>query len=125
VGRVTAADRSPRAARLCVDLADFERLVSRGREALSAGDATGAVSLQNEALALWRGPVLQDLGLAHGGAPDQLQFLQSPSVDLNEPLASGRGPQLAGRPVPQLLELVSQHPFRGMHTRYSFGRVGE
>ena len=44
-----------------VDLADFERLVSRGRDALSAGDPAGAVVALNEALALWRGPVLEDL----------------------------------------------------------------
>jgi DNA-binding SARP family transcriptional activator len=54
------------------DLADFERLVSRGRDTLSAGDPAEAVVLLDEALALWRGPVLDVLagrGVRSGGGP--------------------------------------------------------
>ena len=61
---------------LCVepgqlDLHRFERLVSEGRAALSAGDAQAASAALTEALALWRGPPLADLSFeafAPGGA---------------------------------------------------------
>jgi DNA-binding SARP family transcriptional activator len=95
-----------------VDLADFERLVSRGREALSAGDPAGAVVSLDEALALWRGPVLEDLAGAG--------FVQVEARRLDELRLAARelwalaGLALGGVPglVPQLLELVGEHPFR-------------
>lgn len=52
--------------RLCadpdaVDLHRFDRLTGEGAQALADGDAAGAAALLDEALALWRGPVLADL----------------------------------------------------------------
>lgn len=95
-----------------VDLADFERLVSRGRDALSAGDAAGAVALLDEALALWRGPVLEDLA-GEGFVQVEARRLEELQLETRElrataGLARGGAPDL----VPQLLELVSEHPFR-------------
>ena len=95
-----------------VDLADFERLVSRGREALSAGDSAGAVVSLDEALALWRGPVLEDLAGA-GFVQVEARRLEELRLAARElramaGLAGGGAPDL----VPQLLELVSEHPFR-------------
>jgi DNA-binding SARP family transcriptional activator len=94
-----------------VDLADFERLVSRGREALSAGDPAGAVALLDEALALWRGPVLADLADAGFVQVEarRLDELRLAARELRATAGLARGdPDL----VPQLLDLVGEHPFR-------------
>ena len=95
-----------------VDLADFERLVSRGRDALSAGDSAGAEALLDEALALWRGPVLEDLA-GEGFVQVEARRLEELRLEARElramaGLARGGAPDL----VPQLLELASEHPFR-------------
>ena len=95
-----------------VDLADFERLVSRGREALSAGDPADAAVLLDDALALWRGPVLEDLA-GEGFVQVEARRLEELRLEARElramaSLARGGAPDL----VPQLLELVSEHPFR-------------
>jgi predicted ATPase/DNA-binding SARP family transcriptional activator len=45
-----------------VDAAYFERLARDGRGALADGDAEGAAATLAEALAVWRGPVLGDIG---------------------------------------------------------------
>jgi DNA-binding SARP family transcriptional activator len=95
-----------------VDLTDFERLVSRGRHALSAGDAAGAVVALDEALALWRGPVLEDLA-GEGFVQVEARRLEELRLSARElramaGLAGVGGPDL----VPQLLELVSEHPYR-------------
>src|SRR5262249_44795016 len=65
-----------------LDLERFEHLLTQGREAAAAGDATGASGRLQEALDLWRGPALADL--------------------LNEPFAAGGagGPQGGPRRAP-------------------------
>jgi len=45
-----------------VDAGQFEYLLERGREALRLGEAERAARLLAEALSLWRGSVLDDLG---------------------------------------------------------------
>ena len=45
-----------------VDAAQFEHLLELGREALGLGEAERAARLLVEALSLWRGSVLDDLG---------------------------------------------------------------
>ena len=45
-----------------IDVAQFEHLLKRGREALGLGDAERAARLLAEALSVWRGPVLDNLG---------------------------------------------------------------
>ncbi len=94
-----------------VDLADFERLVSRGRQDLSAGDPAGAMVSLDEALALWRGPVSEDLADAGFVQVEarRLEELQLAARELRATAGLARGdPDL----VPQLLALVSEHPFR-------------
>jgi DNA-binding SARP family transcriptional activator/pimeloyl-ACP methyl ester carboxylesterase len=44
------------------DLGGFERLAAEGRSALAAGDAETAAATLREALALWRGPALEEFG---------------------------------------------------------------
>src|SRR6266511_223945 len=45
-----------------LDLHRFDELVNEGRAALAAGEATVAARALREALALWRGPPLAELG---------------------------------------------------------------
>jgi len=45
-----------------VDAARFDRLAAQGRALLAAGDAAGAAECLAEALGLWRGPPLADIG---------------------------------------------------------------
>jgi DNA-binding SARP family transcriptional activator/RecA/RadA recombinase len=59
-----------------LDLAVFEDLHRRGREALGQGDHAAAADLQRQALALWRGPLLSDT--PHGS------LLNSMAVRLTE-----------------------------------------
>jgi DNA-binding SARP family transcriptional activator len=47
---------------LQLDARRFERLLARGRELLAAGAADGAARALSDALDLWRGPPLDDLG---------------------------------------------------------------
>src|SRR3954447_20284382 len=44
-----------------LDLSAFRRATHRGRTLLQAGDAEAAITVLEEALALWRGPFGQDL----------------------------------------------------------------
>ena len=51
-----------------LDAARFQDLAAQGSAALQAGEAPRAVALLREALGLWRGEVLEDLGPDAGGA---------------------------------------------------------
>jgi DNA-binding SARP family transcriptional activator len=101
---------------LTLDVADldaevFAGLVDRGQEALGLGDPAQAAALLGEALALWRGDVLSDLG-----PPD---FADATAARLRElrvvaeetamaaALALGQHREIVGR----LQELVAAHPF--------------
>jgi len=45
-----------------IDVGQFEVLAERGREAMERGDPERAAALLRQALALWRGPALSDIG---------------------------------------------------------------
>jgi YVTN family beta-propeller protein len=95
-----------------IDLGRFEHLVAEGRRALDQHDPSRAAELLREALALWRGPPLQDLTF--------LPFAQTESARLEElrlaaledrieaDLERGRDGEL----VPELERLVAEHPLR-------------
>lgn len=95
-----------------VDADRFERLLTEGRAASARGHLVEAEALLEEALGLWRGEVLSDLG-----APD---YAVAPAADLAEKrllaheacldvqLALGRHVDA----VPALQALVEEHPFR-------------
>ncbi|MFD8379391.1 BTAD domain-containing putative transcriptional regulator [Streptomyces sp. NPDC059679] len=51
-----------------IDLFRFERLAAEGSAAIGAGDPRLAAALLDEAMTLWRGPLLADLPGAAGGA---------------------------------------------------------
>ncbi|MFI1091716.1 AfsR/SARP family transcriptional regulator [Streptomyces sp. NPDC020917] len=114
-----------------VDAHRFQRVAARGRDALAAGDAAGAAALLREALGLWRGPALADVGDAPF-APAQAVRLEEIRVGAVEDrveadLVLGRHREL----VAELGELVTAHPLRerlraqSMRALYGSGRQSE
>jgi DNA-binding SARP family transcriptional activator len=92
-----------------IDLHDFERLVERAH---ATGRPAEARPLLDEALALWRGPALTDLGDApvrHIEAP-RLEEMRLAAVEARAEALLGLGE--GARLVPELLRLVAQHPLR-------------
>ena len=95
-----------------LDAHEFERLVAEGREALAAGDAERAAATLREALALWRGPPLDELA-SLPFAPPEIQRLEEQRLAALEArveadLAAGRHAELVG----ELQRLTSRHPWR-------------
>ncbi|MFG2623840.1 BTAD domain-containing putative transcriptional regulator [Streptomyces sp. NPDC048473] len=90
-----------------VDLYRFERLAGEGARALGQGDAAKAVTVLDDALALWRGPALADLpdrgALAARWAARRLDARRS---RLAAALALGR----ADEALPELVALCAEHP---------------
>ncbi|MFE6407024.1 BTAD domain-containing putative transcriptional regulator [Streptomyces sp. NPDC057837] len=95
-----------------VDAVRFERLVAAGRN--RAEDAPRRARLLSEALALWRGAALQDVGLQDSAAFDaaaaRLEALRLAATEewVDAEIALGRGAEL----VAQLTDLVAAHPLR-------------
>ena len=101
---------------LALDPADldaevFAGLVDRGQEALGIGDPAHAAALLGEALALWRGDVLSDLGPPDfaDAAVARLGELRvvAEETAMAAALALGQHREVVGR----LQELVAAHPF--------------
>ncbi|MFG3251942.1 BTAD domain-containing putative transcriptional regulator [Streptomyces sp. NPDC048187] len=88
-----------------VDLFVFERLVRQGTTALAHGDAGTAARCLDEALALWRGPVLADLP-GHATGPEALH-LEATRTRIEAGLRLGD----AHGAVPRLRELLTAHPY--------------
>ena len=95
-----------------VDAVRFERLVVAGRA--RSGDGSGRVRLLREALGLWRGAALQDVGLRDSAALDaaavRLEELRLTATEerADAEAALGRGAEL----VTELTDLVAAHPLR-------------
>jgi DNA-binding SARP family transcriptional activator/pimeloyl-ACP methyl ester carboxylesterase len=113
-----------------LDVARFERLLARGREALSAGDAAKAAELLVGGLALWRGPALREFSepfATHEGA--RLEELRLVALEwrIEADLALGRHADV----VPELETLTGRHPLRErlrvqhMLALYRSGRHGD
>jgi DNA-binding SARP family transcriptional activator/DNA-binding beta-propeller fold protein YncE len=94
-----------------LDAERFERLAGEGRRLLADGKAEAAERLA-AALALWRGPALEDLAYeAFAKADiDRLEELRLQALEdrIDAELALGRHEALVG----ELRELVMQHPLR-------------
>jgi DNA-binding SARP family transcriptional activator len=95
-----------------LDLAQFERLVAEGRQALAGGAARTAAGLLRQALGLWRGPALADLA-AEPFARNQAAHLEERRLGaledrLDADLASGGHGELVG----ELEALAAAHPLR-------------
>ncbi|WUH92176.1 winged helix-turn-helix domain-containing protein [Streptomyces sp. NBC_00433] len=114
-----------------VDAHRFQRLSAQGREALASGEPALAARLLREALALWRGPALVDVGDAPFAAAQvvRLEELRTGAVEdrIEAELALGRHRSL----VAELGELVAAHPLRErlrgqlMRALYGSGRQSE
>ncbi|WP_030987560.1 BTAD domain-containing putative transcriptional regulator [Streptomyces sp. NRRL S-1813] len=95
-----------------VDAVRFERLVIAGQTRTE--DASRRVRLLREALELWRGAAMQDIGLADSAAfdaaVDRLAGLRLTATEerFDAEVTLGRGADL----VPELTELVAAHPLR-------------
>ncbi|MEU8625698.1 BTAD domain-containing putative transcriptional regulator [Streptomyces sp. NPDC048669] len=90
-----------------VDLYRFERLAGEGTRALEEGDPARAVTLLDDALDLWRGPVLADLPDRHAEAARwTARRLDARRTRLTALLALGRAEQV----LPELAALCGEHP---------------
>ncbi|MGW1865132.1 BTAD domain-containing putative transcriptional regulator [Streptomyces mauvecolor] len=90
-----------------VDLHRFERLTADGARALEEGDPAKAVTLLDDALALWAGPALADLpdpGALASRA--EARRLDARRLRLAAALALGR----AGETLAELAALCASHP---------------
>jgi DNA-binding SARP family transcriptional activator/DNA-binding beta-propeller fold protein YncE len=94
------------------DLRRFERLVGEAKGELAEGDAQAAFSTLAEALALWRGPPLAELGSASFASVESLRLQELRLSALEEriqaELALGRHADIVG----ELEALVAEHPLR-------------
>ena len=95
-----------------LDLDRFDALVRTGREQLAAGDAAAAASTLRDALALWRGPALQEFRSEPfaGGAAARLEELRLGALEdrLQAELDAGAAADV----VPELEQLVVSEPLR-------------
>ncbi|MBT2385039.1 BTAD domain-containing putative transcriptional regulator, partial [Streptomyces sp. ISL-11] len=90
-----------------VDLHRFQRLADEGAAALAEGDPSKAGDLLDDALALWRGPVLADLPGRPALAPRyDARRLDARRTRLAAAVAVGR----AGETLGELAELCDEHP---------------
>ncbi len=95
-----------------VDAVRFERLVGAGQAA--AGDAARRAELLREALGLWRGAAMQDVGLPESEALDaaaaRLEGMRLTAAEacFEAELTLGRGADL----VTELTDWVAAHPLR-------------
>ncbi|WP_031512731.1 AfsR/SARP family transcriptional regulator, partial [Streptomyces sp. NRRL F-5123] len=114
-----------------VDAHCFQQLSAQGREALLAGRPALAAEVLREALALWRGPALADVGDAPFAAAQvaRLEELRTGAVEdcAEADLALGRHRSL----VAELGAAVAAHPLRErlrgqlMRALYGSGRQSE
>jgi DNA-binding SARP family transcriptional activator len=95
-----------------VDLVAFEWLASRGRGAHAAGDSERALTLFDEAMALWRGPALVDFAYEEFAQPTIARMVEARAAMLEDRLDSclalGRHHAL----VSELEALVAENPLR-------------
>ncbi|MFH8754120.1 BTAD domain-containing putative transcriptional regulator [Streptomyces atroolivaceus] len=90
-----------------VDLHRFERLTGEGTRALEDGDAAKAVTVLDDALALWRGPALADLpDRSVAAARWEARRLDARRTRIEAVLAQGR----AGHVLSDLAGLCADHP---------------
>lgn len=116
-----------------VDVHRFERLAAEGRGALAAGERTRAAGLLREALGLWRGSALSDVGDAPFAGPQitRLEELRVATVEDRIAADLALDPHRHGELAAELRELVAAYPLRErlraqlMRALYSCGRQSE
>lgn len=94
-----------------LDLLEFRRLVTGGRQAAADGELSLAVAMFAEALSLWRGPAMADVGDELAAGVRQAlheERLAAAESKLDADLALGRFDEL----LSDLAALVTEHPYR-------------
>jgi len=114
-----------------LDLHRFERLAAEAGESLESGDAQRTGELLHEALELWRGPPLADVGYESFAQPaiGRLEEIRLAALEqrIDADLALGEHARLIG----ELEQLVGEHPLQErfaeqlMLALYRSGRQGE
>ncbi|TDV41075.1 AfsR/SARP family transcriptional regulator [Actinophytocola oryzae] len=114
-----------------VDVIRYTRLAAAGRAASGAGDHERAGQLLTEALALWRGPVLDDVSVGPQLEIESMRLAECRLADLtlriDMDLYLGRHHQVLG----DLAALCAQHPYmenfraQFMLALYRSGRPGQ
>jgi DNA-binding SARP family transcriptional activator/tetratricopeptide (TPR) repeat protein len=96
----------------CIDAHCFERLVAEGRSELADGDPARAASVLEEALSLWRGEPLAELGYEPFAQREiaRLDDLRLAALEqlVDAKLALGGHAEVVG----QLESSIDEHPFR-------------
>ncbi|MFZ3570892.1 AfsR/SARP family transcriptional regulator [Streptomyces sp. BH097] len=108
-GAITSSEGGYRLAAAAddVDLFRFERLTADGARALADGDPAKAVDLLDDALGLWRGPVLADLPDRSAEAVRrEARHLDARRTRLAACLDLGRADEV----LPELTSLCEAHP---------------
>jgi DNA-binding SARP family transcriptional activator/pimeloyl-ACP methyl ester carboxylesterase len=95
-----------------LDVLRFGQLAAGGREALAAGDATAAVRLLDQALALWRGPALADLGDLQFAAGEQARLEEERLAVLESRVDAQLMCGLHREPIAELETLTTRYPLR-------------
>ncbi|GAA3512566.1 AfsR/SARP family transcriptional regulator [Actinocatenispora rupis] len=93
-----------------LDLAEFRQLTGRGRRAAARGDHPAAASLLDQALGLWRGPALADVGddlVGEARATLHAERLAALTARLDAALALGEH----DRVLHELEPLLAEHPY--------------
>ncbi|WP_326727395.1 ATP-binding protein [Streptomyces phaeochromogenes] len=94
-----------------IDIVEFENDIRRGRETLGQGNYAEAEEGLRDALALWRGPALQDMtGFVFDAARTRLEELRLTAHEdaVTAGMKLGKAEQL----VAELSHLVAGHPLR-------------
>ena len=95
-----------------IDARRFESLLDQGRQTLASGDTEGAAAILHEALALWRGPPLDEFSYEPFAEAEiaRLEELRLRALEerIEADLALGRHADLVG----ELERLVAEHPLR-------------
>jgi DNA-binding SARP family transcriptional activator len=114
-----------------LDISQFEQLVSEGREALAAGSAAQAARTLSQALSLWQGPALADFRYEPFAQAEIARLEELRLTCLEERIEADLALGSASVLIPQLRQLVGEHPvrerFRGqlMLALYRDGRQTE
>ena len=114
-----------------LDVSQFERLVSEGRESLTAGAAEQAARILRQALSLWQGPALADFRYEPFAQAEIVRLEELRLTCLEERIEADLVLGQASVLVAELRRLVAEHPvrerFRGqlMLALYRDGRQAE
>lgn len=95
-----------------LDAAVFQELTDRAATALAQGDAEMAFDLSRQALAVWRGPPLADVGLANGSHPRAVRLVELHLQAVERWAAAAIETGRAAPALAELEQVTAEHPLR-------------